>query len=883
MTLPDFEHFFDLVPDILCISDGTQGRLIRCNAAFYRVLGWDDQLLGTSWWELVHPHDVAATRREFEWLLGLRLSRGSYRPPPSFVNRCRTAAGNYRSIQWQAHHDPASNLLYVYGRDIDGVYNNHHAVRDALERERAIAEALRISESRLIEAQHLAMIGSWEIDHPTTTLWWSEEVYRIFEVDPDESTPLSVVFRQRVHPDDHILLREVFDTALAQQSPYQLIHRLLMPDGRVKYVREQARTSYAADGSPLRSIGTVQDITAWKETDAALALSHARFEAALEGVAAGFFILDSEWRYYFVNSIGAQLVQRTREQLQGKVIWEEFPEVVGTIFDTVYHDVMETRRPQVFTAHYEPLQTWFEVHVFPYVGGISIFFLDTSERHKAEQALALKDQAIASALNAIVIADAAGHPVYVNPAFLRLWGYTDAAEVIGQGPWAFGNRQEVEYILSQLHRLGAWQGELQALRKDGTTFDAIFSANIVRNNLGEISHLVASILDISDAKRLQAQFMQAQKMESVGRLAGGVAHDFNNLLTVMKGYVDLALQALDPQSALARDLQQVDSAIDSAAGLTQQLLTFSRRQIIAPQAINLNTVLLRVQRMLRRLLGEDIDLRFELADDLALVMFDPNQCEQIVINLAINARDAMPAGGTLLIETSMLVLDTGYTHYHPDLAPGAYVLLAISDTGVGMSAEVQAHLFEPFFTTKEVGKGTGLGLAMVYGAVVQNGGRIMVYSEPGQGTTLKIYLPQVEQVVVEEALQPKPALELPPGTQTIILVEDDLQVRTLTTRMLEQQGYRVHAFADGATALHVVPTLREPLHLLITDVVMPGMNGRVLADRLCADYPQLKVLFTSGYTTNIIEHHGVLAAGVAFLVKPYSAFTLAQRVRALLM
>jgi CheY-like chemotaxis protein len=296
--------------------------------------------------------------------------------------------------------------------------------------------------------------------------------------------------------------------------------------------------------------------------------------------------------------------------------------------------------------------------------------------------------------------------------------------------------------------------------------------------------------------------------------------------------------------------------------------------------MNLNTVVVRVQKILQRLLGEDIDLRAILAEDISNVLFDPNQSEQIIINLAVNARDAMPNGGKLTIETAMVRLEEAYARTHMRVQPGDYVMIAISDTGIGMSADIKSRLFEPFFTTKEQGKGTGLGLAMVYGAISQNGGRIEVYSELGEGTTFKIYLPPVEQSDIAARIEQSQVL--PYGTQTIILVEDDDDVRALATRLLERQGYLVYAFSNGMAAINAIIGMQMPLHLLITDVIMPGMNGRVLAERIQALRPTIKVLYTSGYTANVIVHHGVLKEGIEFLPKPYSIRALTQRVREVL-
>ena len=395
-----------------------------------------------------------------------------------------------------------------------------------------------------------------------------------------------------------------------------------------------------------------------------------------------------------------------------------------------------------------------------------------------------------------------------------------------------------------------------------------------------IQGIVANCRDVTDRKRLEGQFRQAQKMESIGRLAGGIAHDFNNLLTAIKGNLELAMMEIQPIDPRFEYLADADKAADSATSLTRQLLTFSRKQVIDPKVINLNDVLTHSRKLLARLIGEDVHLEQFADPKLAQIRFDPSQVEQILINLAVNARDAMPHGGRLALETANVYLDEEYVKSHPYVEPGPYVMLAVSDTGAGMTASVRANLFEPFFTTKEAGRGTGLGLAMVYGAVKQNGGQIEVYSELEHGTTFKIYLPAVDEspgVALESSSDLRPQ-----GTEIIVLVEDEEHVRAIGSRMLGRLGYTVHAFSDGPSAIAAVETMVEVPHLLITDVVMPRMNGQVLTQRLLELRPSLKVLFTSGYTANVIVHHGVLREGIEFLAKPYSLEVLAQRVREVL-
>jgi PAS domain S-box-containing protein len=481
----------------------------------------------------------------------------------------------------------------------------------------------------------------------------------------------------------------------------------------------------------------------------------------------------------------------------------------------------------------------------------------------------------------VAIADLTGNLTYVNQAFLRIWGYDDPAQVLGRPAVSFWSSSEkAQAVVTALLTTGRWTGELVATRTDGAERTLLVQASTFSDAHGQAAGLLASFVDVTEERRLQAQLLQSQKLESVGRLAGGVAHDFNNLLTVIRGYLELSLQSLREDNPLVDYLTEVDRAADSAAGLTQQLLAFSRKQIIAPQVLDLNDVVQRVDAMLQRLLGEHIALEVHPGADLWRVRFDPGQAEQILVNLAVNARDAMPDGGRLTIETSNVRLDSAYAETHPDAHPGEYVLLAVSDTGEGMSSETRAHAFEPFFTTKQPGHGTGLGLAMIHGAVSQNGGRVEVYSELGHGTSFKIYLPRTVGTIAstdEPALRTSPA-----GRETILVAEDDERVRMLTVRLLSRLGYRAIAVGSGDEALAWLDTHAEPIDLLLTDVIMPGMNGKTLAERVRAVRPGTRVLFTSGYTANVIVHHGVLKPGVEFLAKPFSGSSLAQKVREVL-
>jgi len=382
-------------------------------------------------------------------------------------------------------------------------------------------------------------------------------------------------------------------------------------------------------------------------------------------------------------------------------------------------------------------------------------------------------------------------------------------------------------------------------------------------------------------RQSEERLRQAQKMEAVGRLAGGVAHDFNNLLTVITSYSDLLLEDLGSDDPKRDDVVQIRKAAEGAAALTRQLLAFSRQQVLEPKVLDLKATIASTEKLLKRLIGEDVHLITALAPDLGAVKADPGQLEQIIINLAVNARDAMPTGGRLTIEAANVEMDEAYVRGHAPASPGRYVLLALSDTGIGMDEQTKARIFEPFFTTKEPGKGTGLGLATVYGIVKQSGGFIWVYSEPGHGTSFKVYLPRVDEPA-EPVATPTTMAEPGRGTETVLVVEDAASVRMVTRQVLERYGYAVLEAPNGETALRLAAKHHGPIHLLLTDVVMPGLSGRQLAEQLAHLRPDMKVLYASGYADHAIVHHGILESGIAYLQKPFTPETLGRRVRQVL-
>jgi len=506
------------------------------------------------------------------------------------------------------------------------------------------------------------------------------------------------------------------------------------------------------------------------------------------------------------------------------------------------------------------------------------------EREEAVQGLRRSERLFhdlfESAPDATVIIDAEGVIRAASRQAERLFGYEPdelngkAAEVlVPSSARPEYQRLRKHFVESPVPRLmGAGQQNLGALRKDGSTFPIEISLSPMTTEPGVV---IAAIRDITDRRRLEDQFRQGQKMEAVGRLAGGVAHDFNNILGVILGQSQIMLRGMPPEHPLRARLEQVLSASERAAGLTRQLLAFSRKQVFEMRVLDLNEIVDGLKSMLGRLLGEDVELTFRPGEALGRIRADPTQIEQILMNLAVNARDAMSDGGRLAIETSNADMDEDYARVHAGAAAGRYVCLALSDTGHGMTREVQARIFEPFFTTKEPGKGTGLGLATVYGIVKQSEGFVYLYSEPGQGTAFKIYLPRVE-AEADKPVQPAPATR---GTETVLLVEDEASLRELVREILEANGYRVLAVEDPAKAIETAERYEGVIHLLLTDVVMPGLNGRELALRVRQRRPDIRVLYMSGYTEDAIANRGVLEAGALLISKPFTQEALTGKLR----
>jgi PAS domain S-box-containing protein len=527
----------------------------------------------------------------------------------------------------------------------------------------------------------------------------------------------------------------------------------------------------------------------------------------------------------------------------------------------------------------------------PSARGLVLNTRDVTDRRRIEEALRRSEERyrLVSRATKDVVYDwhIASDAVTWNDGIATVLGYS-AHDVRPQLGWWDANihPDDRARVLATLEAAiaggsASWTGEYRFRRRDGSYAQVQDGGYIVRDDSGEAVRMIGSMQDITSRKQLEEQLRQSQKMDAVGRLAGGIAHDFNNLLTVIKCHSELLLEELAQASSQHEEVRDIQKAAERATALTRQLLAFSRKQLLQPRVIDLNAVVGEVEPMLRRLIGEDIGIATMLDPALGRTMSDPSQLEQLLVNLAVNARDAMPGGGTLTIETANIDLDDQHELRHAVAQPGPYVMLVVGDDGCGMDADTRARAFEPFFTTKPAGQGTGLGLSTVYGIVQQSGGYISVQSEPGRGTTFRIYLPRVAAAAAPAPAMPAPAGSTR-GSETILLVEDEDAVRALAKRILERQGYRVFEARHGADALRVAEQLDGRIDLVLTDVVMPHMNGRELAERLAAIRPGGAVLFMSGYTDDEIIRRGLLDPEMAFLQKPFTANALARAVRDML-
>ncbi len=880
----------DLLPVgvVIFAGDGDRGpRVVHANPAFAQLAGHGPQP-GSPRAEIayqVYPPDRRAPVPVEDWPSSRAIAHGQVTQECEL--HIRRSDGAWRVVLVSAA------PLALAGGTPGAVMVMH----DLTAREHA-DDALRASEQRLRLALDSGQMGTWEWDVRTGRSAWNEMEYHLLGIPVGDGRVETDLFFRQVHPDDFAGLRQYLAEMMEGGGEWTHEFRIVRPDGEVRWLAGSGRVFRDSDGRPLRMIGVNYDITERKHAEAALRRSEAEratalvryrtlFEAMAEGVALHEVVSAADgqpenYRIIDVNPAYEAATGLRREDVVGRLGNEAYG-TQAPPFAAEYLAAAQGRRPSSLEVWFPPLARHFRISVAPWgANGFATLFSDiTDEKHTAtvRERLATVFEALP---DLVATADVRARLMSVNRAGREMLGLGEDEDVTSHEIWEFCTAETRALwqgtALQAAEREGAWRGEAVMVSAAGREVPVSQVVQAHRRPDGTIDFYSTMARDISGQKRLEEELRQAQKMEAVGRLAGGVAHDFNNLLTPIIAYSQFLCEALDTADVLHHYAVEIASAAERAAGLPRQLLAFSRKQVIQPRVLDLNEIVSEMERMLRRLIGEDILLSVVPGVGLGKVKADPGQIEQVLMNLAVNARDAMPVGGRLTIETVNAEVGEAYTARRPGVRPGRYVVLLVSDTGFGMDQETLARIFEPFFTTKDVDKGTGLGLSTVYGIVKQSGGEIHVYSEPGKGTTFRVYLPRVDLAADHPAEGAAPA-GMPWGSETVLLVEDEENVRAATRAVLAMRGYAVLAAENAEAGLAASRAYPGPIHLLLTDVVMPGMSGPQLAEALAGERPEMRVLFMSGYTDAAIVRHGVLPAGMAFLQKPFPPGVLLRMMR----
>ena len=758
-------------------------------------------------------------------------------------------------------------------------------------------EALRISEARMRAIIENSFDALMLVGPKGAIQYASPSCSRIIGYTPDDL--LDCNFFEMIHPENlpalrREFLRQVHSPDTTVTSTYRFRHK----DGGWRWLEER-RTNLLNDDKVGALVTNFHDITGQREAEERQSRLSRHVRLLLESTGEGIYGVDADGKCTFINKAGAEMLGYAPDEVIGQDIHDLFHhkpsariqeerEQCALYSAFLWGEAIRVNDDVFWRKDGSPIPIEYSSNPVPEEGahGAVVAFIDITERKQAESALRKSENQYR------MLFERNPHPMFVyDPHTLAYLAVNDAAvEQYGYSREEFAamtvddisprkdqplSRDMTLHMGEGFERRGVWKNR----KKDGAIIEVEVLAHHIPFGAGVACIVMA--LDITERRRLEEQLRQSQKMEAIGRLAGGIAHDFNNLLTVINGYGDLAFNILPPENKAHEFVAEMIKAGERAADLTRQLLAFSRKTVLSPKLLDLNAVIRDMERLLRRLISEDIDFAARLQAVEPRVSADPGHLQQVILNLAVNARDAMPKGGKLTIETKNADLDLEYVETRQGIQPGRYVRLSVSDTGSGMTPEVQAHLFEPFFTTKDVGKGTGLGLAAVHGIVKQSGGHIAVYSELDIGTTFTIYLPVVEpQAPVIQSLQP--ARIAPNGDETVLLVEDEDAVRSLTRHVLKGRGYTVLEASEGEEALRIASMHEGTIHILVTDVIMPGMGGREVADRLRALSDEIKVLYLSGYTEDAVVRHGILEDQVNFLHKPFTPLALALKVREVL-
>ena len=871
----DYRRVLDNSLDVICQMDKA-GKFLKVSPAAKRV--WDyepEELIGTMYWDLVHPDDLVKTHHA----AGNTLAG---KPTSTFENRTMRKDGSVANMMWSGNWSEPHQTMYCVARDVSEIRLAETALEESDTNYRALIESLP------------AIVCLSQPFQPYASIYISPNV-AVFGYSVEEWAGRPDMWISLIHADDRERVLSEALEAMKCDPETELEYRMVTPDGQTHWMRDKGQLIPDREGVVTGWQRIIMDVSSGKEAEIAIRHSRDWLDAIVEGSRDSILVEENDHIIFANKALADTYGYESADEMIGKhistfrsaeddqrMLGYSKKRLAGENVPTTYEFKGVRRDGSVFDA---------DVSVSAFRSDGKSFIVssprDVTERKLAEEKVKKSEELyrdlVENAYDMIYTRDMDGNNTSINAAGEKLTGFS-REEFLQRNMSQIVVPEHLDLAKEKIaQKLAGNEGssyETDILAKDGRRITLEVNTRLIFRD-GVAVGVQGIARDITARKNLEEQLLQSQKLESVGRLAGGIAHDFNNMLTAINGYSDLTLRRMKDDDPLRHDIEEIKKAGSRSAELTYQLLAFSRQQILQPQVVKLNQVIIDTSTMLQRLIGEDIQLINILSPKTGQVKIDPGQLSQIIMNLAVNARDAMPQGGKLTFETGNVFLDEDYARQHVNVLPGAYIKLGVSDNGSGMDAETQLRIFEPFFSTKEIGKGTGLGLATVYGIVKQSGGNITVYSEAGVGTTFKIYLPRVidKSEVVEAG---EPTVELPTGTETILLVEDEEMVRALTRQILEMCGYTVLEAENGREALTLCESHVGRIDLLMTDVVMPEMGGRELAETILRSCPQMQVLFASGYTDDAVVRHGVIDASTNFIQKPYGTDELAQKVRGIL-
>ena len=861
------------------------GRIVQSNPAFRQMTGYSEEELLHLTYKNLTPEKWHAIENR---ILNEQVRARGY--SNLYEKEYRRKDGTIFPIELRTYHVPNEPFPASWA-----------FVREITERKQA-EEALKVSGERFRIAAEATNDLIWEWNIINGTLEWFGAIDEKLGYFSREFPRTIEAWENSIHPDDHDRVMASLDRHLKTKASYYEEYFIKRKDGTFRFWIDQGKAVWDAEGNPLKMIGACTDITERKQAEEALRQSQLQQKALLDNIPDAAWLKDSESRFVAVNEALAKASGYSTENLVGKTDFEIWPKDDAELYRSEDQEIIATKQKKVIEQSFMDSSgkvSWVEKIKTPILDekekviGTAGISRNITKRKQTEQELRENERKYQSFYQEfLVLFDAVPENMHlISPDLKLIWiNQTSAAslnktrsDLIGQYCYQVRHNRsepcEICPVQKTFHSKRIEFDEVTA--PDGVVWD-LRAAPII-DDQGEVKSVVELARNITEKKKafqdmisLQEQLRQSQKMEAIGRLAGGVAHDFNNLLTVIQVNTELALRGLAHDDSLKLKLDDIKKATERAANLTRQLLAFSRRQVLNLKVINLNFILEDLEKMLHRIIGEEIELITSFADDLGRVKADPGEIEQVIINLAVNAKDAMPHGGTLTIATANVELDDQYVRGHLGTLPGSYVAISVADTGVGIPKEIHEQIFDPFFTTKEKGKGTGLGLATVYGIVKQSGGDIQVYSELGKGTTFKVYFPRVDEPL--EVIEKKEgAEEAPRGNETILVVEDDSSVRKIAVQILMNQGYNVMVAESGGDALLICEQEKNPIHLVLTDVLMPKMSGPELIERLKKVRKDFKVLYMSGYTEKHILKG--LDKELNFIQKPFAIGVFAQKVR----